>query len=65
MKGLNKGPGSYLKDIYSDIEREVLYRRVKNEKDAIMKYIISNYKVENQTSTFFYVIILVLMEMII
>ena len=47
MKGLNKGPGSYLKDIYSDIEREVLYRRVKNEKDAIMKYIISNYKVEN------------------
>ena len=25
MKGLNKGPGSYLKDIYSDIEREVLY----------------------------------------
>ena len=47
MKGLNKGPGSYLKDIYSDIEREVLYRRVKNEKDAIMAYIIKNYKVEN------------------
>lgn len=47
MKGLNKGPGSYLKDIYSDIEREVLYRRVKNEKDAIMTYIIKNYKVEN------------------
>lgn len=46
MKGLNKGPGSYLKDIYSDIEREVLYRRVKNEKDAIMAYIIKNYKVE-------------------
>ena len=47
MKGLNKGPGSYLKDIYSDIEREVLYRRVKNEKDAIIAYIIKNYKVEN------------------
>lgn len=47
MKGLNKGPGSYLKDIYSDIERKVLYRRVKNEKDAIMAYIIKNYKVEN------------------
>lgn len=47
MKGLNKGPGSYLKGIYSDIEREVLYRRVKNEKDAIMAYIIKNYKVEN------------------
>lgn len=47
MKGLNKGPGSYLKDIYSDIEMEVLYRRVKNEKDAIMAYIIKNYKVEN------------------
>lgn len=47
MKGLNKGPGSYLKDIYSSIEREVLYRRVKNEKDAIMTYIMNNYKVEN------------------
>lgn len=47
MKGLNKGPGSYLKDIYRSIEREVLYRRVKNEKDAIMTYIMNNYKVEN------------------
>ena len=47
MKGLNKGPGSYLKDIYSSVEREVLYRRVKNEKDAIMTYIMNNYKVEN------------------
>ena len=47
MKGLNKGPGSYLKDIYSSIEREVLYRRVKNEKNAIMTYIMNNYKVEN------------------
>ena len=47
MKGLNKGPGSYLKDIYSSIEREVLYRRVKYEKDAIMTYIMNTYKVEN------------------
>ncbi len=47
MKCLNKGPGSYLKDIYNDIEREVLYRRVKNDKKSILDYIIRNYKVEN------------------
>ena len=47
MKCLNKGPGSYLKDIYNDIEREVLYRRVKNEKNTIIAYIVNKYKVEN------------------
>ena len=47
MTCLNKGPGSYLKDIYNDVEREVLYRRVKNDKSSILKYIVDNYKVEN------------------
>ena len=32
------------KSIYSDIEREVLYRRLPNEKDKICEYIISKYK---------------------
>ena len=35
MKLLNKKPGSYLKDIYNDIEREILYRRLPNDKDKI------------------------------
>lgn len=43
MKCLNKGPGAYLKDIYSDLEREVLYRRVKNNKDILTNYIYSKY----------------------
>ena len=44
MKLLDKKGGKYLKDIYSDIEREVLYRRLPNEKDKICEYIISKYK---------------------
>lgn len=43
MGVLGKGPGSYLKDIYSDIERQVLYRRLENNKDRIIEYIISKY----------------------
>jgi tRNA nucleotidyltransferase (CCA-adding enzyme) len=43
MKLLNKEPGSYLKDIYSDIEREILYRRLSNDKEKICKYIIKKY----------------------
>ena len=43
MKLLNKKPGSYLKDIYNDIEREILYRRLPNDKDKICKYILKKY----------------------
>lgn len=43
MNSLNKEPGSYLKDIYKDIEKEVLYRRLDNEKDAIIRYITMKY----------------------
>lgn len=43
MDLLNKSPGKYLKEIYDDIEREVLYRRLNNNKDDICKYIIEKY----------------------
>ena len=43
MKLLNKKPGSYLKEIYLDIEKEILYRRLSNEKDKICEYILNKY----------------------
>lgn len=43
MSLLSREPGSYLKDIYSDIEKEILYRRLSNEKDKIIDYIVSKY----------------------
>lgn len=43
LKVLNKQPGSFLKDIYCDIEKEILYRRISNEKDRIIQYIIDKY----------------------
>ncbi len=44
MELLDKGPGSYLRDIFSDLEKEILYRRLRNEKDIITKYIIDKYR---------------------
>jgi len=43
MDILKKRPGKYLKDIYEDIEREILYRRLKNEEKEICDYILKNY----------------------
>lgn len=43
MNVLNREPGSYLKDIYNDIEKEILYRRLKNEKEVIIDYIRERY----------------------
>ncbi len=43
MKLLHKGPGGYLKDIYNDIEREILYHRLNNDKEKICKYILKKY----------------------
>ena len=40
---LNRKPGQYLRDIYLDIEREILYRRLENKKDIICDYIIKKY----------------------
>ena len=43
LEALNKEPGSFLKDIYNDIEKEVLYRRLSNERDRIIEYIVNKY----------------------
>ena len=43
MKLLNKEPGKYLKDIYDDLEREILYRRLRNDKESISDYILKHY----------------------
>ena len=40
---LNKEPGSFLKDIYEDLEKEILYKRLVNEKDRIIQYIVDKY----------------------
>lgn len=44
MELLNKEPGSYLKEIFNDLEKEILYRRLKNEKDKITEYIVNKYR---------------------
>lgn len=44
MKILNKEPGKYIKDIYDDVEKAILYHRLKNQKEDICNYILSNYK---------------------
>lgn len=43
MSLLNKDPGEYLKDIYNDIEKEVLYKRLKNDKKDLIEYIKNKY----------------------
>lgn len=44
MKLLNQKPGKYLKEIYDDVEREILYRRLENNLEAISSYILQKYK---------------------
>ena len=44
MSILNQKPGKYIKDIYHDIEKEILYLRLDNNKEAICKYIKDKYK---------------------
>lgn len=43
MKILNKEPGKYLKDIYDNIEQEILYERLENTEDKIVEYIENRY----------------------
>jgi tRNA nucleotidyltransferase (CCA-adding enzyme) len=43
MKLLDKKPGKYLKDIYTDIESEILYKKLNNCKEDISKYILEKY----------------------
>ena len=43
MKLLDRKPGKYLKEIYNDIEKEILYKRLKNTKEDLCKYILEKY----------------------
>ena len=41
---LDKEPGSYIKEIIEDLEKQIVYRMIENTKEDIVKYIVSNYK---------------------
>ena len=43
MAILDREPGEYLKDIYENIEEEILYNRLENVKTSISKYIKDKY----------------------
>ena len=43
MAILNREPGEYLKEIFDDIEEEILYNRLENKKISISKYIKDKY----------------------
>lgn len=44
MTVLNREPGSYLREIYDDIEKEVLYHRLENDAEKILEYIVEKYR---------------------
>ena len=44
MDLLHKAPGKYLKEIYDDVEREILYRRLDNDRQKIQDYILEKYR---------------------
>ena len=41
---LNKEPGNYIKEIITDLEKQVLNGKILNEKQVLEKYIVDNYK---------------------
>lgn len=43
MAILGRAPGEYLKEIYDDLEEEILYNRLENKKTSICKYIKDKY----------------------
>ena len=43
MKILDRGPGKYLKDIYNNLEKEILYGNLQNDYEEIKNYIQNNY----------------------
>ena len=48
---LNKEPGGYLKTIFEDLEKEIIYRRLPNKNDKIIKYINNKYAEKGVTKT--------------
>ncbi len=47
MMILSRKPGKYIKEIYFDIEREILYRRLNNNRADISSYIMNKYRGDN------------------
>ncbi len=43
MNLLKREPGKYLTEIFDDIEKEILYHRLNNEKEEISRYILNKY----------------------
>jgi len=41
---LNKKPGNYIKEIFEDLEKQILSENIKNTKQTIIKYIKSHYQ---------------------
>ena len=41
---INKPPGEYISNIYDDIEKEVLYKKLPNNRESISNYIRDKYK---------------------
>ncbi len=46
METLNRQPGPYLNQIFKELERKILYRELKNEKDVLLDYCCQNFKNE-------------------
>lgn len=44
MAVLDKEPGKYISDIYTDLEQKILYGKLENDKEKIKKYITDNYQ---------------------
>jgi len=41
---LGREPGSYIKEIIEDLEKQIVYKTIDNTKEDIVRYIVSNYK---------------------
>ena len=41
---LGREPGSYIKDIINDLEKQIIYRIINNNKEDIANYILDNYR---------------------
>lgn len=51
MKVFHKTSGEYLKDVYLDIEKEILYQNLKNDEQSIIQYLINKYEVNYEKNS--------------
>ena len=42
-KALKKEPGSYIKEIFDDLEKKIIAKELPNERNQLLDYIVSNY----------------------